>query len=192
LADTGAEDNYVSEAYCRANGITFTTPDTPERVELGDDTSSVNVSGYCLATIKIQGFRKRLRFKVINLNTAFAAVIGWPTLERWAAEIHCKSAEIRIKGPKRTFVLQGLQGRKPANAATKPKQGRLLTLRQVEREVQRGNTIFLGFVRHPTGDPPPQGVDHEVDHMEDGVGPSEIKDAPEDVRDLLMDFQDVF
>ena len=197
LTDTGASDNYLSEAYCKANAIPYEALAEPEALQLGDNTSKTNIVGSCTVTLKIQKLTRRVRFRIIDLNRAFSAIIGAPTLQQWRAIIDMNADEITIPGrtpQQEAVVIHPVErGRHRLNKRvgakhTRRGSGKLLSIRQVEREIQKGTTVFMAMVRQASPDAPPLTVDQEADPDDEGVGPVTIEDAPKEVRDILLEY----
>jgi len=195
LADTGAIDDFISATYCRANGISFEElgPDEQVPLELGDNTSVTKVIGTTQKFVRIQGLRARVKFLVIDLNDAFSAIIGSATMKQWRAKIDMATDEITLRTQKRTIVLRpDAKGSRLATRTTvrKTPKTKLMTLRQTERWLRKGKTLFLGLVTHESGPPPPIDIDAEIDPDAEGTGPATIDEAPPKLQALLREFEE--
>ena len=208
LIDTGAKANFISEKYCRTQGISFSSADG-ESITLGDATSSTPVVGSCDSLVDIQGFRRRVRFKVIALNDAFQAVVGDDTLSKWDATLFMRHKYMHVRGRNKVFILHATPRKQTlTNAKRKTKVNHpvstktvpatqplstLMTLAETEQALQDGHTLYMGFVRsstQPAGEVEP-GVGMLDDPEEEGPGPTEITEYPPELQEVLKEFEDV-
>ena len=202
LFDTGATDNFISEKFCRLNGIAFRGHD-PIPLALADNSSKAAVVGEARVSVKIQGWRSFVRFKVTDLNEVFSAVIGVPTQKQWGVNINMREDTISLHGkknkhtllarPRGAAMMRKLQGAK-THPDPAPKQGKLMTIRQIDRVLRKGQTVFIGTLREAQDIPSSSNVrlDPEADPEDEGSGPSTFSEAPAVIRDVLLEFQDVF
>lgn len=197
LMDTGAADNFVSEQYCKANGIAFTACN-PTSYALGDDTSHATVVGECKVMIQIKTWRALVPFKVMNLNNAFAAILGVPIQKKWRALLDMDNDTVTIRGAKKTHVLEGVRPKKYRMPRKMPRvKPSLLVIKQVEREFRKGTPMFLAFVKQIGGAVTctPQSseeIPYEEDADDQEREPTTVDNAPEVIKPLLTEFADVF
>ena len=202
LADSGAADNYVSSAFCRRHGITYTSC-PPESVALGDDVSTASVIGTCRLTVKIQGWNTTLPFRVINLNNAFGAIIGNGTLRKFHVVMNFGNATMSVKTRKGFITLESrekhakrsrqkrpapLHGAQIARAIRKKEQVFLACLKQVHGPDDRGPRLFAVLGEDGESEwNPEEYPEEEPEHEE-----TTLENTPELVRPLLLEFADVF
>ena len=195
LADSGATDNYVGEAFCRQHGITFTACPATE-IKLGDKKSTTKALGTCKLSVKIQKWTSTLTFTVIDLNNAFCAIIGDTTLLKNKCVMNWGTRTMSVKTRKGYVAIDALDRPKKR---TPRKSLSLLTGAQLQRAFRKKEQVFLACVREVHdhdiwghhGDEPdwnPEEYPEETSETQETT----LENAPALVKPLLMEFSDVF
>ena len=104
-----------------------------------------------------------------------------------------KNKHTLLARPRGAAMMRKLQGAK-THPDPAPKQGKLMTIRQIDRVLKKGQTVFIGTLREAQDIPSSSNVrlDPEADPEDEGSGPSTFAEAPAVIRDVLLEFQDVF
>lgn len=142
LMDSGAEDNFLSAAFARANGISIKHKKAD--VRMADGSAQMQVYGDAKVHVNMGQYYGTINCIVVDLPEGFDMLLGKPWLVKHKVELKyaTKTAKLR-KGNKPITI----KARKPDDPppAPKPAESKMPSFIQVKRECQEGRTLVYSI-----------------------------------------------
>ena len=183
LLDSGSTGNFVSTQFVAAVGLSVQPDPEWEEVTLADG-STLKTEGRVQFTMKCGGYKGKILARVFP-HLHKEVILGVPWLIKANPAIDWTQRRVTVCHRGCDVVLPLIQKRdaKDTNAEV-----HLCTAKQMERQVQRGQALFLAMVRPAqeemeTEDRKPGETDEQKMHH---------KEMPEEIKAVLNEFKDVF
>lgn len=183
LMDSGAEDQFISEAFAKRAGITVLQPETSSKVVLPDG-SEVPVLGKVRVKVSIQKFSGAVHCWVVKLDEGFSLILGEPWLKHHGAVLNFGTGSCALWKGSRKVTLAPDHTASAGDKGVADSVPRYLSAVQVKRALRDGCDSFLVSVSK---------VDESQEDVTSGSGGTEASSSGlKPVSEWVQDNIDVF
>ena len=196
LVDSGASENFISERLVQENDLKVVKSQDKMQVQLADGSTRASNRLVQGAQVIFEEHAEFLDFRVMKLPK-YDAILGKSWLDRWNPDIDWREGTISIQVGKRKVVLKSdtptAGGREISSIFGRRAESKQVSALQMKR-LARKEKVYVALVRPTLED---KGDKKDQEFMEANAI-MDLDDAkietpfPREVKDILVEFQEVF